>query len=126
MALTRTRIRTWVGKHPVWAVTLGTVFGILVWEHHKSGEWHAHALIAGTEGRGRFLSGLHAFCKKDPILGHLWMERPESESAAKYIAKYVAKGPGRWEPIGERWFDDPDATPELVRALQSESENTRA
>jgi len=82
------------------------LYGVVVWEKHKSGAWHAHALLAGTSGRLEYKE-LHKYVKDDRYLGHSWIEpfRGEHrERAVRYAAKYITKSPGSWSAFGVRWF----------------------
>ena len=72
---------------------LSTLFGVRVFERHKSGRVHVHALIGGVrcKERGTFLKMDRLRMCWNEWYGFSFVE-PVHEYAAKYIAKYITKG----------------------------------
>ncbi len=75
------------------------LYGVTVWERHKSGEWHAHMLVANT-GDYRRLSAMDDW---DALAGYARIYPPAIKSVA-YVVKYVVKS-GAWDVFGN-WKRD--------------------
>ena len=73
------------------------VAGVIAWEKHVSGAWHAHMLILGApEGRLDYLR-IYALADLDQVIGQRNIIGVRDAEAVKYVAKYVAKGRGQFD-----------------------------
>jgi len=95
-----------------WRDRLKGLYGIVAFEKHKSGSWHWHGLLAGTRGLRRM--NVVDWCADHPIYGWARVFPTPTEKEIRYISKYMSKGPGMWEPVGVRWFNDPPEGPILI------------
>lgn len=106
-----------------WVERKKGLYGIVVWERHKSGAWHAHGLLAGVRDLRRM--DVVDYCAEHKGYGWARVYPIRSDRELRYVAKYVGKHPGLWDFLGVRWHEGPSpATPRgergrLSRALSA-------
>lgn len=101
-------LRQWLIRNG-WAETLPY---LAVFEEHKSGRPHLHVLYRGPFIPQKILSRRMALLCDGP---NVWITHIRKQSAAgRYVAKYVSKGPARYDGCKRYWRSrdfvvDPDA-----------------
>ncbi len=117
------RVRTLLGRlsrkawGPRWAERHKGLFGVMVYERHKEGAWHAHGLLAGVRDLRRM--DVVDYCAATPGYGWTRVFDFADERQVAYLVKYVAKNPGLMDIVGIRWFEGPSPE-DLFPAATSE------